>query len=122
MKKKDKKLYIFGIAGLVAIIILYLFFFEKRHEEYSCIYADGSGPAYLYIEDKHLIFESGYEQKFLITKETKRKIFASVVHNNIVGKYQKMTFRKKANHIELVYYKAEGGVEAFFNLTCKELK
>ena len=122
MKKKDKKLYIFGIAGLVAIIILYLFFFEKRHEEYSCIFADGSGPAYLHIEDKHLIFESDYEQKFLITKETKRKIFASVVYNNIVGKYKKITFRKKANHIKLVYYKADDSVDLAFNLTCKELK
>ena len=59
---------------------------------------------------------------YLITKETKRKIFAKPVYNNIVGKYKKLTFRKKANHIKLEYYKAEGGIDQVFNLTCKELK
>ena len=111
MKKKDKKLYIFGIAGLVVIIIFYLFFFNKRDEYYTCTFADGSGPVYLGIESKNIIYENVHDTKAKITKETKSKIFA--------GDNDKYVFRKHANILK-IRHTADGSV--IFTVNCTRLK
>ena len=110
MKVKDKKLYIFGIAGLVVIMIFYLFFFNKRDEHYTCIFSDGSGPVYLGIEDKHIIYENYIDQKLKINKETRSKIFFGG------GDKNKYEFRKYANILQI-----EGG-GMNFTLNCTRIK
>ena len=74
---KDKKLYIFGVAGLIVIIIIYLFFFNigKRNEHYKCKYADGRGGFSIWIKNKKMtVYDGSIELK--ITKETRSEIIA----------------------------------------------